>query len=112
MNRVATILGAACLLVAMSVAGPALRAAEPSFPTVEMVTLDKEDFVFPADLDASRINIVLLAMSEDQDNGTWQGEALVDWYAALEAEGALSDEVKAWHFSVLKVPFFVNKIIR
>ena len=102
----------AWLLLAPAVTGTVAQAAEPAFPTVEMLTLDKQDFVFPADMDARRINIVLLAMSEDQDNGTWQGDALVDWYTALEAEGVLSDDVKAWHFSVLKVPFFVKKIIR
>lgn len=83
-----------------------------SFQEVETKTLDDEDFVFPEDLNAPALNIVLLAISEEQDNGTWQGEALVDWYAALEEAGVLNDDVRAWHFSVLKVPFFVKGLIR
>ena len=66
---------------------PLVQAADPSFPTVKMETLDEEKFVFPEDLDGTRANIVLLAMSDEQDNGTWQGDALVEWYAKLDARG-------------------------
>ncbi|MCP4830836.1 MAG: hypothetical protein GY886_01325, partial [Gammaproteobacteria bacterium] len=82
------------------------------FQQIETETLDGEDFIFPDGLRAKRLNIVLLALSEDQDNGTWQGEALVDWYAALEAKGILSEDVLAWHFSFMKVPFFVKSFVR
>jgi hypothetical protein len=54
----------------------------------------------------------MLAISEEQENGTWQGEALVEWYAALQNAGMLSTDVMAWHFSVLKVPFFVKGLVR
>ncbi len=83
-----------------------------SFETVKSKNLEGDKFAFPADLDAPKLNIVMLAISEDQDNGTWQGEALLEWYALLEAQGVLSDDVKAWHFSVMKVPFFIKGVIR
>jgi hypothetical protein len=83
-----------------------------NFVEVEMKTLDKEEFEFPDDLNAGTVNIVMLAISKDQDNGTLQGDLLVEWYSSLNAAGLLNDEVKAWHFSVMKVPFFVKGIIR
>ena len=83
-----------------------------AFQEVEIEKLDKKDFDFPNDLNAKSLNIVLLAMSKEQDNGTAQGDALVEWYAALEEQGLLTDEVLAWHFSVMKVPFFVKGLIR
>jgi hypothetical protein len=82
------------------------------FQQIETETLDGEDFIFPDNLRAPSLNIVLLAISEEQDNGTWQGEALVDWYTALDAKSSLSEEVMAWHFSFMKVPFFVKGFIR
>jgi hypothetical protein len=82
------------------------------FQQIETETLDKEDFVFPDDLRARSLNIVFLALSEEQDNGTWQGESLVEWYVALDAKGMLSEDVMAWHFSFLKVPWFVKGFIR
>jgi len=82
------------------------------FQQIETETLDGEDFIFPDNLRAPSLNIVLLAISEEQDNGTWQGEALVDWYTALDAKNSLSEEVMAWHFSFMKVPFFVKGFIR
>jgi hypothetical protein len=82
------------------------------FQQIETETLDGEDFIFPDNLRAPSLNIVLLAISEEEDNGTWQAEALVDWYAALDAKGILSEEVMAWHFSFMKVPFFVKGFIR
>lgn len=83
-----------------------------SFQEVETETLDEEDFVFPDDLNAKSLNIVLLAISKEQDNGQWQGDRLIEWYAALEEQGVLSDEVLAYHFSVMKVPFFVKGLVR
>ncbi|MGI9290139.1 MAG: hypothetical protein ACR2QG_02550, partial [Gammaproteobacteria bacterium] len=83
-----------------------------SFQQIEIKTLADEKFIFPDDLDASKLNIVMLAISYEQDNGTLQGDMLVEWYASLEDHGLLNDDVKAWHFSVLKVPFFVKGIIR
>ncbi len=82
------------------------------FLRAEMETLDGEDFIFPDDLRAKSLNIVLLPLGEDRDNGTWQGEALVEWYAVLEEQGILNDDVMAWHFSFMKVPFFVKGFIR
>jgi hypothetical protein len=89
-----------------------LTAWSAILPKVELETLDKEEFIFPDDLRAGSLNIVLLAISEEQDNGVWQGDALVDWYAAFEEQGVLSEDVMAWHFSVMKVPFFVKGFIR
>jgi hypothetical protein len=83
-----------------------------AFQQIETETLDEEEFIFPDDMQGGSLNIVLLAMSADQDNGTWQGDALLEWYAALEQAGVLSDTVLAWHFSVMKVPFFVKGLIR
>jgi hypothetical protein len=82
------------------------------FQQIETETLDKEDFVFPDDLRARSLNIVFLALSEEQDNGTWQGEELVEWYVALDAKGMLNEDVMAWHFSFLKVPWLVKGFIR
>lgn len=82
------------------------------FLRAEMETLDGADFVFPDDLRAKSLNIVLLPFGEDRDNGTWQGEALVEWYAVLKKQGILNDDVMAWHFSFMKVPFFVKGFIR
>jgi hypothetical protein len=88
-------------------------ADEPgSFQRVEMETLDGEDFVFPDDFSGASLNIVLLAISEEQDNGQWQGDRLLEWYAALDDAGVLSADVKAYHVSVMKVPFFVKGLIR
>ena len=82
------------------------------FAVVETETFDDEDFVFPDDCDGSRLNILFLALSDDQDNGQYQQEALLAWYAALEADGVFSDAIKPFHFPVLKSPpFFVKGII-
>ena len=51
-------------------------------------------------------------MSKEQDNGQWQGDRLIEWYAALNDEGVLSENVLGYHFSVMKVPFFVKGLIR
>lgn len=100
------------LLFAAPISFSASAAELGVFQEVEIETLDKEDFDFPNDLRAKSLNIVMLAMSKEQDNGTAQGDALVEWYAALEEQGLLTDEVLAWHFSVMKVPFFIKGLIR
>jgi hypothetical protein len=100
------------LLFAAAISFSASAAELGVFQEVETETLDEEDFDFPNDLRAKSLNIVMLAMSKEQDNGTEQGDALVEWYAALEEQGLLTDDVMAWHFSVMKVPFFVKGLIR
>ena len=82
------------------------------FQRVETETLDEQEFVFPDDLRGTALNVVMLAMSEEQDNGTMQGDQLVEWYAALQAAGVFTDSVRGYHFSVLKAPFFVKGLIR
>ena len=83
-----------------------------AFQRVETETLDKEDFFFPDDFQGKSLNIVMLAMSKEEENGTWQGEALVEWYTALAEQGVLSDDVLGYHFSVMKVPWFIKGLIR
>ena len=83
-----------------------------AFQRVETETLDEEDFVFPDDLNGESLNIVMLAMSKEQDNGTWQGDALAAWYVGLAEQGVLTDDVLAYHFSVMKVPWFIKRLIR
>ncbi len=100
------------LFLAFFVSFPVFAQAPGSFLQIETKTLDKKDFVFPDDMRAEALNIVLLAIGTERENGTWQGDALVEWYTAFDSEGALSDDVMAWHFSVLKVPFFVKGLIR
>lgn len=100
------------LLAAFSLLETEAVASEPAFQSIETETLDEKVFVFPDDLRAGKLNIVMLAISEEQDNGTWQGEALLDWYEQLAKAGVLSNDVMAWHFSILKVPFFVKGLIR
>ena len=102
------------LLIACLAAGAfaTVWAADGSFPTVETKTFDKERFVFPSDLRGTRLNVLFLAMSNDQDKGEYLQQALIDWQAALEARGALGDGVMAWHFPVLSgPPFFVKGLI-
>jgi len=101
----------AILLVLLQATTPAVAASE-SFQRIESETLAGQPFVFPDDLRAAKLNIVMLAISEEQENGSWQGDALLEWYAALEKAGLLSNDVMAWHLSVLKVPFFVKGLVR
>jgi len=98
------------LLVGLNVSSAAQTLGE--FQRVETQTLDKQKFVFPDDMQADGLIIAMLAMSSDQDNGEWQGEMLLKWYQALESEGVLSGSVRAYHFSVMKVPFFVKGLVR
>ncbi len=82
------------------------------FPQVKAKTFDKEKFVFPDDLRATRLNVVFLAMTKDQDIGEHLQKALLDWQTALEQRDAFSDEVMAWHFSVLSgLPFFIKGVV-
>jgi hypothetical protein len=83
-----------------------------TFQQVETETLDGEDFMFPDDFKGEALNIVMLAMSNEEENGTWQGDVLVEWYAALAEQQVLSDSVLGYHFSVMKVPFFIKGVIR
>jgi len=103
---------AVILLAALSCLAPNAFADDSAFESIKTETLDEKPFVFPDDLRAGKLNIVMLAISEEQDNGTWQGEALLDWYQELAKAEILSDDVIAWHISVLKVPFFVKGLVR
>ena len=96
----------------LSVSTPVNANELRSFQRVETETLDEEDFIFPEDFKGESLNIVMLAMSKEQDNGTWQGEALEEWYLALAEQGVLSEEVLGYHFSVMKVPWFIKGVIR
>jgi hypothetical protein len=83
-----------------------------AFEVTETETFDDEDFVFPNDCNGTTLNILFLALSDDQDNGQYQQEALLAWHAALEKEGAFSAAIKPYHFPVLESPpFFVKGII-
>ncbi len=83
-----------------------------TFPRVEVKTFDKEKFVFPDDLRATRLNVVFLAMTKDRDIGENLQKALIDWQVQLEQRGALVDGVLAWHFPVLSgLPFFIKGVV-
>jgi len=95
------------LLLAATVAGAG------EFETVKAKTFDKNKFVFPSDVRGSRINVLFLAMSSDQDNGIYQQDLLLEWQAQLDQRDVFSGEVVAYHFPVLAgPPFFVKGIIR
>jgi hypothetical protein len=82
------------------------------FVTVKAKTFDKNKFVFPSDVRGSRLNVLFLAMSADQDNGIYQQNLLLEWQAHLEERGVFSEQVVAYHFPVLSgPPFFVKGII-
>jgi len=84
-----------------------------TFERVETKTFDKQKFVFPDDVRGTRLNILFLAMSADQDNGMHQQEALLEWHAALDERGVFSAAVMPYHFPVLAgPPFFVKGMIR
>jgi len=103
------------LLLAVLFAASAIHAAELTgavFEVTETETFDDEDFVFPDDCDGTKLNILFLALSDDQDNGQYQQEALLAWHAALEQGGVFSAAIKPYHFPVLESPpFFVKGII-
>lgn len=83
-----------------------------SFQRIETETLDDKEFIFPDDFKGQSLNIVMLAMAVDQENGEWQGEELKEWYAELADQGVLTDEVLGYHFSVMKVPWFIKGLVR
>ncbi|MFW2404417.1 MAG: hypothetical protein ACN4GT_06590 [Gammaproteobacteria bacterium] len=94
------------LLLAATVAGAG------QFETVKAKTFDKNKFVFPTDVRGSRLNVLFLAMSSDQDNGIYQQDLLLEWQAQLDERDVFSEEVVAYHFPVLAgPPFFVKGII-
>jgi hypothetical protein len=99
-------------IVLLSVSAPTNANELGSFQRVDTETLDKEDFIFPDDFKGESLNIVMLAMSKEEENGTWQGEALVEWYTALVEHEVLSEKVLGYHFSVMKVPWFIKGLIR
>jgi hypothetical protein len=100
------------IFVLFALAAPVHANQLGDFQRVETETLDKQDFVFPDDLQGSAMNIVMLAMSNEEENGTWQGDALAEWYVGLAEQGVLTDDVLAYHFSVMKVPWFIKGLIR
>ncbi len=83
-----------------------------NFPQVETETFDEEDFVFPDDMQAGKLNIVFLSMSNTREAGERQGEMLKQWHAELEPLGLFSDQVAGYYFTVIKAPFFVKGVIR
>lgn len=95
------------LLFAATVAGAG------EFETIKAKTFDKKKFVFPSDVRGSRLNVLFLAISSDQDNGIYQQDLLLEWQAQLDKRDVFSEEVVAYHFPVLAgPPFFVKGIIR
>jgi len=104
------------LLAAFAVYGLSLLAIASDlgeFERVETKTFDKQKFVFPDDVRGTRLNILFLAMSADEDNGIYQQDALLEWHAALDERGVFSAEVMPYHFPVLQgPPFFVKGMIR
>lgn len=83
-----------------------------TFEQQKLKTFDKEKFLFPADLRGRPLNILFLAMSDSQEKGEVQQEALLAWHAELETAGVFSDQALPYHFPVLEgVPFFVKGIV-
>ncbi|MBT8444634.1 MAG: hypothetical protein KJO13_07800, partial [Gammaproteobacteria bacterium] len=94
------------LLLAATVVGAG------EFETIKAKTFDKKKFVFPTDVRGSRLNVLFLAISADQDNGIYQQDLLLEWQAQLDQRDVFSEEVVAYHFPVLAgPPFFVKGII-
>jgi len=90
----------------------AQMAVQGSFEVVKTKTFDGEKFVFPGDMRGTAVNVVFLGMSNSQDNGQLQQEQLLDWQAALDAEGVFSEAIVAYHFPAMSgPPFFVKGII-
>ena len=101
---------AGLLLLLAIVCAPLAAASE--FPRVKAKTFAKDKFVFPADLDGQKLNVLFLAMTADQDRGEYLQQALLDWQAALDEQNVFNSNVKAWHFPVLSgPPFFVKGLI-
>ena len=101
-------------LLSWFAATPAIpdEAAGDAFARIETKTFDKQKFVFPDDLRATRLNVVFLAMTKDQDTGEYLQQALLDWQTELERRNAISDGVMVWHFPVISgLPFFIKGIV-
>jgi hypothetical protein len=100
------------LLGAFPLFTSAQTAVQGSFEVVKTKTFDGEKFVFPEGMRGTVVNVVFLGMSNSQDNGQLQQEQLLDWQAALDAEGLFSNAVMAYHFPAMSSPpFFVKGII-
>ena len=87
-------------------------ATADTFPKIETESFAEEDFVFPDDMNAPVLNVLLLSMSEDQDNGEWQGDQLSQWHAQLTEQGFYTEGMLSYHFAVMKVPFFIKGVVR
>jgi len=101
-------------LLSLFAAASAIPADAPgdAFARIETKTFDKQKFVFPDDLRATRLNVVFLAMTKDQDTGEYLQKALIDWQTELERRNAIADGVMAWHFPVISgLPFFIKGIV-
>jgi hypothetical protein len=112
MRKVLLTVFSAVMAISIPAGAATELSADAAFAAVSAKTLDKEKFAFPGDVKGKQLNIVFLSMSDDQDNGTYQQEALLAWQAALDERGVFSDDVMAYHFPVMEgVPFFVKGII-
>lgn len=113
MTMMSKLISIAFVAVALATGSLALAQDTSAFQQVDTKTFDKKKFAFPADFAAPKLNIVFLGMSADQDNGQYQQEALLEWHAALEEQGAFDADTLAYHFPVMESPpFFVKGIIR
>jgi hypothetical protein len=80
---------------------------------VEAKNFAGDKFVFPDAIQGASVNVVFLAISVDQDNGTEQDEVLNEWQKALSDAGVFNADVLLWRFPVIEnPPFFVKGIIR
>jgi hypothetical protein len=100
------------LLSALPLFSSAQLAPEGSFEVVKTKTFDGEKFIFPKGMRGTAVNVVFLGMSNSQENGQLQQEQLLDWQAALDAEGVFSESIVAYHFPAMSSPpFFVKGLI-
>jgi hypothetical protein len=84
-----------------------------AFEQVEAKSFAGDGFVFPDQVSGSAVHLLFLSIATDQDNGTAQGDALIEWHKALNEAGAINAKVLAWHFPVIEnPPFFVKGLIR
>ena len=98
------------LISVLLLVAPVAGAAE--FVTVKTKNFAKDTFVFPDDVRGGRLNVLFLAMSDDMDNGREQQDKLLEWQAALDAQGLFSADVVAYYFPVLEgVPFFIKGVV-
>ncbi len=94
------------LLLFMSVSATA-------FQTVDAKDFAGNSFVFPESVQGARQHLLFLGIARDQDNGTWQGKALIAWHKALIDGGVDATQTRFWHFPVIEnPPFFVKGLIR